>query len=420
EFNLIEMRSSLLLKKICLLTVLVNCLSVYLTHLDCADTEQIMAEKLHNECMGQTAPGKPECALLGNRLSQRAMHEEDEKRSLVTGMKLSSFPQNVDVLKDPEAVTQLGSILKSSARAWKAAGRPFVIQQGRIYLDMLNVSKCPSENMSAALEADGKKFHVFPNSGMGSARDQVHLFCGAVGYVVWAQTDRTVQEHLIEKHMLLPNPVWDCRIRQATSQTIHFVYSTKLCYLSGEVETKQPLVRRMRTVKRETLELISGWVSRSNDPQMVAENFIPPLLGASLVDYQRNVPAAREPAVLSGVAVAVNKLGGHIAAEIPQIFDAVFECTLNMIKKVFLCKYWITEKKNRRDFIFMILQERGQGVLCYVVYIALFCCMEMKINQQGHGNRDMATFVAMSFTVYPKNYLPLFLLICCNNHLDDL
>lgn len=40
------------------------------------------------------------------------------------------------------------------------------------------------------------------------------------------------------------------------------------CFL-GEMVTKQPLIRSMRTVKRETLKLISGWVSRSNDPQMV-------------------------------------------------------------------------------------------------------------------------------------------------------
>ncbi|CAF92421.1 unnamed protein product, partial [Tetraodon nigroviridis] len=87
-------------------------------------------------------------------------------------------------------------------------------------------------------------------------------------------------------------------------------------------------------VKRETLKLISGWVSRSNDPQMVGENFVPPLLDAVLIDYQRNVPAAREPEVLSTMATIVNKLGGHITSEIPQIFDAVFECTLNMINKV--------------------------------------------------------------------------------------
>lgn len=34
------------------------------------------------------------------------------------------------------------------------------------------------------------------------------------------------------------------------------------------------------------------------------------------------------------MATIVNKLGGHITSEIPQIFDAVFECTLNMINKV--------------------------------------------------------------------------------------
>ncbi|KAJ8781233.1 hypothetical protein J1605_011217 [Eschrichtius robustus] len=165
--------------------------------------------------------------------------------------------QNVDILKDPETVKQLGSILKTNVRACKAVGHPFVIQLGRIYLDMLNVYKCLSENISAAIQAN------------------------------------------------------------------------------GEMVTKQPLIRSMRTVKRETLKLISGWVSRSNDPQMVAENFVPPLLDAVLIDYQRNVPAAREPEVLSTMAIIVNKLGGHITAEIPQIFDAVFECTLNMINKEF-------------------------------------------------------------------------------------
>ncbi|OXB53002.1 hypothetical protein ASZ78_015539, partial [Callipepla squamata] len=195
--------------------------------------------------------------LLPNPVWDCRIQQATKVRPYILCIQLNSFPQNVDVLKDPEAVTQLGSILKTSVRAWKAAGRPFVIQLGRIYLDMLNVYKCPSENISAAIEAD------------------------------------------------------------------------------GEMETKQPLVRRMRTVKRETLKLTSGWVSRSSDPQMVskgfiqivAANFVPPLLDA--------VPAAREREVLSAMTVIANKLGGHTAAEIPQLFDAVFECTLNMISKVF-------------------------------------------------------------------------------------
>lgn len=69
---------------------------------------------------------------------------------------VSPPPQNVDILKDPETVKQLGSILKTNVRACKAVGHPFVIQLGRIYLDMLNVYKCLSENISAAIQTNGK------------------------------------------------------------------------------------------------------------------------------------------------------------------------------------------------------------------------------------------------------------------------
>lgn len=54
---------------------------------------------------------------------------------------------------------------------------------------------------------------------------------------------------------------------QSTFFTQCLMCLSSLC--AGEMVTKQPLIRSMRTVKRETLKLISGWVSRSNDPQMV-------------------------------------------------------------------------------------------------------------------------------------------------------
>lgn len=91
----------------------------------------------------------------------------------------------------------------------------------------------------------------------------------------------------------------------------------------------------------------------------VGENFVPPLLDAVLIDYQRNVPAAREPEVLSTMATIVNKLGGHITTEIPQIFDAVFECTLNMINKVRPCFHSDT-----------VLHEIGFWIIfvCLIIY----------------------------------------------------
>ena len=38
--------------------------------------------------------------------------------------------QNVQILKDPEAVKQLGNILKTNVRACKALGHPYVLQVG--------------------------------------------------------------------------------------------------------------------------------------------------------------------------------------------------------------------------------------------------------------------------------------------------
>lgn len=45
---------------------------------------------------------------------------------------------------------------------------------------------------------------------------QVHTFYEAVGYMISAQSDQTVQELLIEKYMSLPNQVWDDIIAQAS------------------------------------------------------------------------------------------------------------------------------------------------------------------------------------------------------------
>jgi exportin-1 len=62
------------------------------------------------------------------------------------------------------------------------------------------------------------------------------------------------------------------------------------------------------------------------------------------------VPSAREPEVLSAMGTIVNKLGGHITSEVPKIFDAVFECTLEMINKDF------EEYPEHRTNFFLLLQ----------------------------------------------------------------
>lgn len=199
---------------------------------------------------------------------------------------ISQATQNVDVLKDQEAVKQLANILKTNVRACSATGHPFIIQMARIYLDMLNVYKVMSENISAAIS------------------------------------------------------------------------------LNGESVTCQPLIKTMRVVRKETLNLISVFVSKSNDNKVVLENFITPLFDAVLLDYQRtSVAAAREPEVLSTIAVIVNKLGDAITPHVPKIFDTLFECTLDMINKDF------EEYPDHRTNFFGMLLAVNQH--CFAAFMAV-------------------------------------------------
>lgn len=185
-----------------------------------------------------------------------------------------------------DAVKQLGSILKTNVRACKALGHVYVLQLGRIYLDMLNVYKIMSENISQAITVNG-----------------VNIM-------------------------------------------------------------NQPLIKAMMVVKKETLTLISEWVSRSNDHKLVLDNFIPPLLDAVLLDYQRTkVPTAREPKVLTTMAAIVNKLEKNITSEVPKIFDAVFECTLDMICKDF------EDYPQHRTCFYELLQAVNQH--CFKAFLAI-------------------------------------------------
>jgi exportin-1 len=98
----------------------------------------------------------------------------------------------------------------------------------------------------------------------------------------------------------------------------------------------------------------------------VLENFIPPFLDAVLLDYNKtSVPSAREPEVLSAMASIVNKLQNHITNEVPKIFDAVFECTLNMINKDF------EEFPEHRINFFLLLQVSERVSLFFSFFFSL-------------------------------------------------
>ena len=79
---------------------------------------------------------------------------------------INNATRNVEALKDPEAVKQLGNILKTNVRACQAIGHPFVTQLGRIYLDMLNVYQVStrslkSEDTSVSTTEGAKEWDIY-------------------------------------------------------------------------------------------------------------------------------------------------------------------------------------------------------------------------------------------------------------------
>lgn len=69
-----------------------------------------------------------------------------------------------------------------------------------------------------------------------------------------------------------------------------------------------PKIRGLRTVKKEILKLIDTFVQKAEDMDMVNNSIVPPLLDAVLVDYNRNVPDARDAEVLNVMSTIITKL----------------------------------------------------------------------------------------------------------------
>lgn len=92
----------------------------------------------------------------------------------------------------------------------------------------------------------------------------------------------------------------------------------------GNVATKMPHVRGLRTVKKEILKLINTYVENADELETIHQHLVPDLLQAVLLDYKNNVPDAREAEVLNVMATIVRKL------QVGPILFLPFESALTM------------------------------------------------------------------------------------------
>ncbi|CAN6458106.1 unnamed protein product [Victoria cruziana] len=210
---------------------------------------------------------------------------------------------------------------------------------------------------------------------------QIHTFYESVGHMIQAESDPQKRDEYLQRLMQFPNQRWAEIIGQArqsvdflkdqtvirtvldilqtntsvaTSLGTYFLSQISLIFLDmlnvyrmyselisssiaegGPYASRTSYVKLLRSVKRETLKLIETFVDKAEDQSQIGKQFVPPMMDPVLGDYARNLPDAREAEVLSVFATIINKYKSIMTEDVPRIFEAVFECTLEMITKNF-------------------------------------------------------------------------------------
>ncbi|KAA3468516.1 protein EXPORTIN 1A-like [Gossypium australe] len=206
---------------------------------------------------------------------------------------------------------------------------------------------------------------------------QIHSFYESVGHMIQAESDPHKRDEYLQRLMALPNQKWGEIIGQARQsvdflkdqdvirtvlnilQTNTSVASSLGTYFLSQISlifldmlnvyrmyselisssiaegvpfaSKTSYVKLLRSVKRETLKLIETFLDKAEDQPQIGKQFVPPMMDPVLGDYARNLPDARESEVLSLFATIINKYKAAMIDDVPRIFEAVFQCTLEFV-----------------------------------------------------------------------------------------
>ncbi|XP_022744978.1 protein EXPORTIN 1A-like isoform X8 [Durio zibethinus] len=308
---------------------------IYLSHLDHEDTEKQMLKKLSKQLSGEDWTWNnlnTLCWAIGS-ISGSMMEDQD--------MACDTFLKIVQKCKRKFVIVQVGE------------NEPFV-----------------SELLSALVTTVAD---LEPH--------QIHTFYESVGHMIQAESDPHKRDEYLQRLMELPNLKWSEIIGQArqsvdflkdqdvirtvlnilqtntsvaSSLGTYFLTQISLIFLDmlnvyrmyselisnsiaegGPFASKTSYVKLLRSVKRETLKLIETFLDKAEDQPQIGKQFVPPMMDPVLGDYARNLPDARESEVLSLFATIINKYKAAMIDDVPRIFEAVFQCTLEMITRNF-------------------------------------------------------------------------------------
>ncbi|KAF9584656.1 Karyopherin transporter, partial [Lunasporangiospora selenospora] len=233
---------------------------VYLTHLDCANTEAIMSDKLMKQVDGSEwswANLNQLCWAIGS--ISGAMNEDTEKKFLVTVIKELLGLCEMKRGKDNKAVVAsnimyiVGQYPRFLKAHWKflktvvnklfefmhethdgvqdmacdtfikisqKCRRHFVLQQSQEVMPFIDEILNTLDRITSDLTPA-----------------QIHTFYEAIGYMISAHPNRAAQERLIAKAMQTPNQYWDNIMQQANASLENLDNTENLKVLASVLKT---------------------------------------------------------------------------------------------------------------------------------------------------------------------------------------
>lgn len=271
-----------------------------------------------------------------------------------------------------------------------------------------------------------------PNITEDLQPQQVHTFYEACGVIILAELNKQERDRLLSNLMEIPNMAWTEITAQATrdpslledSDSVKVIanilktnvavckalgpgfypqlgrlyvdmlllYGAVSLMISAAVANdaaiapKTPKVRLLRTIKKEILKLVDSFILQADNLQEVVGDIVPGVLEAVLVDYQLNVPPARDSEVLACMTTIVDKCGHMIPQAVVGILQHVFECTLDMINKNF-----VDFPEHRREF-YRLLREINSTLfqaLLQLDELAFSLVIQAALWAFKHNNRDV-------------------------------
>ncbi|KAF8935515.1 CRM1 C terminal-domain-containing protein [Dissophora ornata] len=233
---------------------------VYLTHLDCPNTEEIMTEKLMRQMDGSEwgwTKLNQLCWAIGS--ISGAMSEDTEKRFLVTVIKELLELCAVKAGKDNKAVvaSNIMYVVGQYPRFLKAHWKFLKTVVNKLF-EFMHESHDGVQDMACdtfiKISQKCRRHFVLQQSQevmpfideiintlnritSDLSPPQIHTFYEAMGYMISAQPNRVAQERLIAKAMQTPNQYWDSIMEQAKLDVNNLDNTENLKILASVLKT---------------------------------------------------------------------------------------------------------------------------------------------------------------------------------------